>query len=190
VTYVDENYIFLYKEIKKPFLCHLFVCNIFTPTLRQLWQKFEQVGALTNRKSKPNPRAAGPRGELGKHLRMKDARHSTNYSILTVRTILSDTTVYCSIGAIIGVVVRDELNTSLHRVGKVLSFSPVVGIGTPPTPHPHASVPPPPLVPGGGVHSLAIEGVGESQFRRVDIHCGTLYIYVLCASLHSAKSRQ
>ncbi len=30
-----------------------------------------------------------------------------------------------------------------HREGRVLSFSPVVGIGTPPTPHPPASVPPP-----------------------------------------------
>jgi hypothetical protein len=33
---------------------------------------------------------------------------------------------------------------------------------------------------GGGTHSLAREGLGESQFRRGDIHCGTLYIYVLC----------
>jgi hypothetical protein len=57
-----------------------------------------------------------------------------------------------------------------HRVGRVLIFSPVVGIGTPPHPHPQARVPPPPLVPGGGAHSLAAEGVGESQFRRGDIH--------------------
>jgi hypothetical protein len=35
---------------------------------------------------------------------------------------------------------------------------------------------------GGGAHSLAREGLGESQFRRGDIHCGTLYIYVLCVS--------
>ncbi len=40
---------------------------------------------------------------------------------------------------------------------------------------------------GGGVHahSLAGKGVGESQFRRGDIHCGTLgtgilYVYCLC----------
>jgi hypothetical protein len=33
---------------------------------------------------------------------------------------------------------------------------------------------------GGGAHSLAREGMGESQFRRRDIHCGTLDIYVLC----------
>jgi hypothetical protein len=43
----------------------------------------------------------------------------------------------------------------------VLSFSPVVGIGTPPTPHSQASVPLPPLVPGGGAHLLAIEGDGR-----------------------------
>jgi hypothetical protein len=54
-----------------------------------------------------------------------------------------------------------------HRVGRVLSFSPVVGIGIPPTPHPQ--------FPGVGAHSLAKEGVGESQFRRGDIHCGTMY---------------
>ena len=29
--------------------------------------------------------------------------------------------------------------TPTHRVGRVLSFSPVVGIGTPPTPHPFGS---------------------------------------------------
>jgi hypothetical protein len=67
-----------------------------------------------------------------------------------------------------------------HRVGRVLKFSPVVAIGTPPTPHPRASCAPSPLVPGGGAHSLAREGLGESQFRRGDVHCGTIYIYVLC----------
>jgi hypothetical protein len=35
-------------------------------------------------------------------------------------------------------------------------LSPIVGIGTPPTPHPQARAPPPPLVPGGG----ACERVG------------------------------
>jgi hypothetical protein len=36
---------------------------------------------------------------------------------------------------------------------------------SPPTPHPQASVPPPPSL-GGGEHSLARKGLGESQFRR------------------------
>jgi hypothetical protein len=39
----------------------------------------------------------------------------------------------------------------VHRVGRVLSFSPVVGIGTPPTPHSHASVLPPPWFRGKGL---------------------------------------
>ena len=73
-----------------------------------------------------------------------------------------------------------------HRVGRVLSFFSIVRIGTLPTPHPQASVPPPPRFLGGGEHSLAREGLGESQFRRGDIHCGTLYIYVLCVPPPSA----
>ncbi len=44
-----------------------------------------------------------------------------------------------------------------------------------------------PLVPGGGEHSLARDGVGESQFRRGEINCGTLYLYALCVlHLHPA----
>ncbi len=44
--------------------------------------------------------------------------------------------------------------------------------------HPHtlASVPPPPLVPGWGTHSLGREGVGGSQFGRRNWHYGTLGI--------------
>ncbi len=36
-----------------------------------------------------------------------------------------------------------------------------------------------PLVWGGGAHSLARRGVEESQFRRGELHCGTLYMCVL-----------
>jgi hypothetical protein len=46
---------------------------------------------------------------------------------------------------------------------------------------------PPPFGSGGGAHSLAGEGVWESEFKRGDIHCGTLGIYVqyvLC-DIHS-----
>ncbi len=35
----------------------------------------------------------------------------------------------------------------------------------------------------GGAHSLAGEGLREYQFRRGDIHCGALYILVLCIAL-------
>jgi hypothetical protein len=64
---------------------------------------------------------------------------------------------------------------SEHRVGRMLSVSPVVGIGTPPPLKQQASVPPT-LYYRGRAHSLAAKGVGESQFQRGDIHCGALYI--------------
>jgi hypothetical protein len=48
-----------------------------------------------------------------------------------------------------------------------------------PSPAGECAHPPHPVL-GGGAHSLAREGLGESQFRRGDVHCGTLYIYVLC----------
>jgi hypothetical protein len=54
-----------------------------------------------------------------------------------------------------------------HRVGRVLSFSSVIGIGTPPTPRPQVIVPTP-LVLGRGAHSLAREGVGEPQFSLAE----------------------
>ncbi len=38
----------------------------------------------------------------------------------------------------------------------------------------------PPFGPGGRAHSLPAKGVGESQFQRGDIHCGALYILILC----------
>jgi hypothetical protein len=81
-----------------------------------------------------------------------------------------------------------ELEGPLHRVGtrqNAKLFSPVVGIGTTPTPHPQASKPPPPRFWGEGHTRWRERGwdLGESQFRRGDIHCGTLYIYVLCGPL-------
>ncbi len=36
---------------------------------------------------------------------------------------------------------------------------------------------------GGGAHSLAGQGVGESQFGRGDRHCGTLGIYLICGTM-------
>ncbi len=66
-----------------------------------------------------------------------------------------------------------------HRVGRVLSFFSSRRNWDSPTPHPQASAPPPLWFQGKGTLASG-KGVGESQFRRGDIHCGTLYIYVLC----------
>jgi hypothetical protein len=48
--------------------------------------------------------------------------------------------------------------------------------------------PPPSLVPGGGAHSPARERVGESQLRRGDIHCETLYIYMYFVAICNSDS--
>ncbi len=57
----------------------------------------------------------------------------------------------------------------------MLSFSPVVRIGTPPPPYMQASVSSPRLPPGsGGAHSLGGEGMGEPNAYKGDRHCGTL----------------
>jgi hypothetical protein len=64
------------------------------------------------------------------------------------------------------------------------SVCPLVGIGTLPPPLSPASVPLPPE-PGGGAHSPAGEGLGESQFRRLEkklstlcLLCGTQYHFL------------
>ncbi len=76
--------------------------------------------------------------------------------------------------------------TVIHRVGRVLSFFSSRWYWDSPNPSPAGECAPPPLVPGGVAHSLAREGVGESQFRRGDthVHCGTLYMYVHCAVIY------
>ncbi len=53
---------------------------------------------------------------------------------------------------------------------------------------PHRRMCPPPLGFGWVAHSLAGEGVGESQFRRGVIHCGTLRKYVLCERPEGRKN--
>ncbi len=63
-----------------------------------------------------------------------------------------------------------------HRVGRVISFSPVVGIGTPPTPNRQAV---PPLLSGGRA-ILAGERGWESPYSDEVTYTVVLYIYV-CA---------
>ncbi len=64
-----------------------------------------------------------------------------------------------------------------HRVGRVIIsfFSSRRNWDSPdPSPAGECASPPPLLVPGGGAHSLAREGLGKSRFRRRDIPCGIL----------------
>jgi hypothetical protein len=69
----------------------------------------------------------------------------------------------------------------------VLSFSSNRRNWDSPNPSPAGECAPPPPVLGGGEHSLAREGLGESQFRRGDRHCGSLYVFVLCAANRGNK---
>ncbi len=79
--------------------------------------------------------------------------------------------------------------TVTHRVGRALSFFSSRRNCDSPNTSPAAECAPPPRTGGGGAHSPAGEGLGESQLRRGDIHCGTLYIYVLCG-VTEAKLRE
>jgi hypothetical protein len=60
------------------------------------------------------------------------------------------------------------------------SVCPSSELGLPPTPHPQAIGPLPPV--SGGRGTLAGEkGVGRVPIPTRGVHCGTLYMYVLCA---------
>jgi hypothetical protein len=63
------------------------------------------------------------------------------------------------------------------------SVCPLVGIGTPSTPSPTASVYPPPLNQRRGTHSPVGEGVGQSQFGRLE---KSLTLCLLCG-LHTNR---
>ncbi len=69
-----------------------------------------------------------------------------------------------------------------HRVDRVLSFFSSRRNWDSPTPSTSGECDPPPLVRGGGTHSLAGERVGWSQFRRGDLYCGKISVKscVLC----------
>jgi hypothetical protein len=68
-----------------------------------------------------------------------------------------------------------QLPAQSRQSAKLFLKSSELGLPQPLTRRRVCPLPPPVL--GGRGHSLAIEGLGESQFRRGDIHCGTLYIY-------------
>ncbi len=76
--------------------------------------------------------------------------------------------------------------TSMHKVQTYKEYHhsvcPLVGIGTLFSPLSPASVPPPPPQPKGESHSPAGEGVGESQFRRLENRLSTLHTLCLDVS--------
>ncbi len=103
-------------------------------------------------------------------------------------------------GSVWVLLVVSLLFTYTHKVRtykEYHSVCPSSELGLPPTPHPQASVPPPPCFWGegntrrlvcplppvsGGRGTLAGEkGVGRVPIPTRGIHCGTLYMYVLCA---------
>jgi hypothetical protein len=75
-----------------------------------------------------------------------------------------------------------------HRVGRVLRFFSSRRNWDSPNPSPEGECAPTSLVRGGGAHSQAREGLGGSQFRLGDIHCGTLYMCTLCIGLSHKHS--
>ncbi len=79
--------------------------------------------------------------------------------------------------------------TQDHRVGRVLSVSPVVGIGTPPPLQPQASVPPHPLVRGGGHTRLRLKGLGSPNSNEGTFTV-VLYIYKYFVPRTVALARQ
>jgi hypothetical protein len=68
----------------------------------------------------------------------------------------------------------DIIHHKVHIYIEYDNVYPLVGIGTLPTTHTQASVPLPPGTRGGGAHSPAGEGLGESQFRRIEKKLNTL----------------
>ncbi len=71
-----------------------------------------------------------------------------------------------------------------HRVGRVLSFFSSRPNWDSLSPLAAGECDPPTFGKGGRAHSLAGEELGESQFRRGDIHCGALYTVYKPTSLY------
>jgi hypothetical protein len=82
--------------------------------------------------------------------------------------------------------VNKRPNEHCTKQTKCKAFSLVVPTGTLPPPHPQVSVytTPPPLVPGGGPHSFAGEGVGgPNSDEETDIV--VLYVYYISQSTYT-----
>ncbi len=78
----------------------------------------------------------------------------------------------------------EEPNHTTHKVRtykEYHSVCPSSELGPPPQPpHLQASVPPPPCFWGEGRTLAGEKGVGRVPIPTRGIHCGTLYMYVLC----------
>jgi hypothetical protein len=68
----------------------------------------------------------------------------------------------------------EYVHHKVHTYKKYYTVCPLVGIGPPPTPHPLSGVPLFPEPKGGGAHSSVGEGLGESQFQRLEKKLSTL----------------
>jgi hypothetical protein len=80
------------------------------------------------------------------------------------------------------------LDTLQHRVGRELSFFSSRRNWDSPNPSPAGEYAPPPWFRGEG-HTSWRESGWKSQFQRADMHCGALYIYVLCALQDKKKQK-
>jgi hypothetical protein len=96
--------------------------------------------------------------------------------------------IFCAVrcrhfGRLVQVTLKEKFSLKIirdHIVGRVLSFfafSPVIGIGTPPTPHPQASVPP--LLVRGEGHNPYWERGWESPNSDEGTYTVVLCIYII-----------
>jgi hypothetical protein len=78
---------------------------------------------------------------------------------------------------------------TVHRVGRVLCFFSSRRYWDSPNPSPAGECAPPPLVPGGGAHSLAREGVGRVPIptRGITLWYSLYSVYVLCGTVLAKK---
>jgi hypothetical protein len=110
-------------------------------------------------------------------------RFGVKFSGMTMNTLASS--FLYAFSPLISIVPSLPLMSSAQR-SRVLSFFSYPRNWDSPTPLAAGECASPPFDPtrggGGGhsEHSLAGEGLGESQCRRRDIHCGALYLQVLC----------
>jgi hypothetical protein len=83
---------------------------------------------------------------------------------------------------------KAEMKVETHKVRtykEYHSVCPSSELGLPQTPHPQASVPPPPCFWGEGNTRWRERGWELVPIPTRGIHCGTLYMYVLCVETSS-----